>query len=165
MEKKSVNFKKTIPFLIGIIGVVILLLVSGEKDSGDKKTVEGMQSDIDAYTEKLEEKTKVLCEAVRGVSHVSVAITLEGGFEYEYAKNSEYGKNSYGDERREEYLVIGSGSAEKCVVIRQKLPGIAGVGIVCKGASDENVRRELLQLVSSMLNIGSNKIYITSSDQ
>ncbi len=165
MEKKSFEFKKILPILLGVLGVIILLLAGSDNTRDDVKSTGENQGDIDSYTQTLEEKVRNLCEAVGGVSHVSVAITLEGGFEYEYAKNYEYGKNSYGDERREEYLVIGSGSNEKCVILRQKLPGIAGVGIVCRGVRDDITRQELLMLVSSTLNIGVNKIYITSADK
>lgn len=165
MEKKQLKLKNLIPLVIGVVGIVIVLIAGGNSTESEQATAEGMQDDITAYTAGLEEKIKKLCEACEGVSHVSVAITLEGGFEYEYAKNTEYGKNSYGDERKEEYLVIGQGSGEKCVVLRQKLPGIAGVGVVCRGGDDDVVREQLTMLISSVLNIGANKIYITSADK
>lgn len=165
MEKKNLNIKTLLPLLIGAIGIAFVLLAGSASSNTRNDSAEGIQSDITAYTFMLEEKIKTLCEACDGVSHVSVAITLEGGFEYEYAKNTEYGKNSYGDERKEEYLVIGQGSGEKCVVLRQKLPGIAGIGIVCRGGENDVIKEQLTLLISSVLNIGANKIYITSADR
>ncbi len=165
MIKNKFGFKSVIPIIFGAVGIFIVLFF-GNLDREEKtNNVSTSDGDIYAYTESLETKIRELCEAVEGVSHVSVVITLEGGFEYEYAKNIEYGRNSYGDERREEYLVIGSGSNEKCVILRQKLPDIAGVGIVCRGGGSDGVREELIMLVSSVLNVGANKIYITSRDR
>ena len=159
------DIKKYLPLLLGIVGIAIVLLAgSAEKSSSTELTSSG-EDDLALYTEMLEEKIKKLCEACDGVSHVTVAVMLEGGFEYEYAKNTEYGKNSYGDERREEYLVIGQGSGERCVLLRRRLPEISGVGIVCRGGESDIVRERLAELVSSTLNIGSNKIYITSASQ
>ena len=60
-------------------------------------------------------------------------------------------------------LVLGQGSNQKCVLLREKLPVISGVGIVCRGAENESVKSELVLLVASALNIGTNKIYITEA--
>lgn len=159
------DIKKYFPIIIGAIGIIIVLFAGmSEKES---KAVQATTDDGDliAYTEMLESKIKRLCEACDGVSLVTVAVMLDGGFEYEYAKNTEYGKNSYGDERREEYLVIGQGSGERCVIIRRRLPEISGVGIVCRGGESDIIRERLVGLISSTLNIGANKIYITSASQ
>lgn len=156
------NIKKLLPFIVGGIGILMIVIFGGGASSSDK---EGQNDGIDiiAYAEQLEEKIKKLCESCDGVSHVSVLLTLEGGFEYEYAQNVEIDKNAYGEERREEYLVVGQGSGAHCVVLRQKIPEIAGVGIVCRGGNDDATRIELITLISSALDIGANKIYITGA--
>ncbi len=163
------NVKKLLPILVGGIGIIIVLLAGGASKSGgsgEPKLASSEQSrELEAYVSALEEKIKELCEACNGVSKVSVMLTLDGGFEYVYATNTEYSDNSYGNSRTEEYFVIGQGSNQQCVLLRQKLPVIAGVGIVCKGASDDVVKHELTLLISSTLNIGVNKIYITSAEQ
>ena len=165
MEKKF-NLKNILPIAIGILGIFILVFsgISGnsvKKDGNENQTF--LQEDIETYTENLEKKIKSLCESCSGVSNVSVAITLEGGFEYEYAKNEEYGDNSYGNNRSEEILVIGQGSNQQCVLLRKKFPVVSGVGIVCSGAENEYIKTELIMLVSSTLNVGINKIYITAA--
>ena len=159
------DFKKYFPLIIGIVGIAVVLF-AGSIDKRASPTSEKVDGeDLSAYTEMLEEKIRRLCEACDGVDSVTVAVMLSGGYEYEYAQNTEYGKNSYGDERREEYLVIGQGSGEQCVLLRRRLPEIAGVGIVCRGGDSDVVRERLISLVSSALNIGTNKVYITSASQ
>lgn len=160
------NIKKNILTLLcgglGIILVVFVSLFSSSKDGSVAET-EIRIDNLETYTHSLEDRIKKLCEACEGVSSVSVMITLEGGFEYEYAKNTEYSDNNYGNSRTEEYLVLGQGSNQKCVLLREKLPVISGVGIVCRGAENESVKSELVLLVASALNIGTNKIYITEA--
>ena len=161
-KKGSFKIKNLLPFIVGIVGVFIILFSGGVLSSSEKeRSVEN--TDIIAYAEELEAKIKNLCESCDGVSHVTVLLTLEGGFEYEYAQNVEIDRNAYGEERREEYLVVGQGSSAHCVVLRQKIPEIAGVGIVCRGGDDDKIRGELITLISSALHIGANKIYITGA--
>lgn len=164
MEKKNVK-KNILTIICGAVGILIVLVtgvLSGNE--ADQKSSDARQrTELDAYVYTLEERIKKLCEACDGVSSVSVVITLEGGFEYEYAKDLEYGNNSYGNTGSEEYLVIGQGSNQKCVILREKLPTVAGVGIVCNGAGNDTVKRELTMLIASALNIGVNKIYITEA--
>ena len=40
---------------------------------------------------------------------------------------------------------------------------IAGIGIVCSGGANDNVRRELISLLSATFHISSNRIYITEA--
>ncbi len=161
-KQGRLNIKKLLPFIVGGIGILMILLFGGGISSAES---EGKSDSIDilAYAQELEGKIKKLCESCDGVSHVTVLLTLEGGFEYEYAQNVEIDKNAYGEERREEYLVVGQGSGAHCVVLRQKIPEIAGVGIVCRGGNDDAIRGELITLISSALHIGANKIYITGA--
>ena len=163
---KKLSLKNMLPVIIGTVGILIMLLGS----TLTNKTTVSQTSDfintyeeLETYTKSLENKIKTLCESCDGINNVSVAITFNGGFEYEYAKNTEYGDNNYGSDRREEFLVIGQGSNQKCVLLRQKLPEISGVGIVCNGADNEKAKHELIMLVSSTLNIGINKIYVTEA--
>ena len=159
------DLKKYLPLMVGIVGIAIVLLTGrSDKAEGNARQTNDTE-ELFAYTEMLEEKVRRLCEACDGVGSVTVAVMLDGGFEYEYARNTEYGENSYGDERREEYLVIGQGSGETCVLLRRRLPEIAGVGIVCTGADDDAVRAHLVSLVSAALNVGANKIYISRASQ
>jgi len=164
--KNNLFSKNILPFIIGVVGIIIILvsgMLSERSDKAEEIVQSADKSDLDAYVSKIENKIKTLCEACKGVSNVSVIITLDGGFEYEYAKNAEFSDGTHGNERNEEYLVIGQGSNQKCVILRQKLPMISGVGIVCNGADNELIKSELTLLISAALNVGVNKIYITEA--
>ena len=106
-----------------------------------------------AYRESVEKKIDALCSRVNGVSDVSVAVSLESGFEYVYAQN----------EAKGDYVVIGSGSSESAVRVTEIPPRIAGVGIVCKGGGNPVIQRELIRLISAAYGINSSRIYITGA--
>lgn len=162
MEK--ITKKRLVPIIIGVIGVALILLpgIFGDKEN-TTAAEHNDEADTLEYAKTLEEKITSICEACCGVSNVKVMVTLDGGFDYEYAKNIEVGNGSYGNDRSEEYLVIGQGSNQRCVLICKRQPAIAGVGIVCRGGGSDAVKNELLTLISAALGIGASKIYITEA--
>jgi len=173
MDKKSVfdrilagGNKKILLFaLLATLGVMLMLIgnVGGKNEIDTDTARDGTEQQIQQYTESLRRDIQRLCEQVGGVSDVTVAVSLECGFEYVYAanENSEIGMS--GSEASKKYITIGSGSSETAVYITERLPRIGGVGIVCRGGSDPDVIRRLTSLVSAAYNIGSNKIYVTGT--
>ena len=149
VESLKKNKKIWIIILFAAVGI-ILLLVGGENttQTEDKKS-EQMLSE---YSKEVEEKIKELCSKVKGVSEVSVAVSFESGFEYVYAREDD------GD-----LAMIGSGSSKSAVKIKEKMPVISGIGIVCRGGGDPTVQKKLLDLISAAFGISSNKIYIAEA--
>ncbi len=131
------------------LGVGLLLFSGGEdRPSGECSEL----SEIESYERELEGRIKSLCSSVRGVSNVTVAVTLEGGFRYVYATD-ENGRP----------VTVGSGSSASPVILRRETPRLAGVGIVCTGGGDENIKNRLISLISAAYDVGSNRIYITEA--
>ena len=149
-------------------GLGILLLVIGSVGGREKtdpvpadSTEENGAEVLAAYTEAIEKKIAALCSGVAGVSDVRVAVTLESGYEYVYAKNAEAEERDGSVLGSYRYVTVGSGSSEQVVYLFEKPPRIGGVGIVCRGGGNDRVRRELLELISAAFGVSSNKIYIT----
>ena len=107
------------------------------------------------YQDYLEKRIKTLCESVSGVRNVTVVVTLSGSFESVYATEWPDGN--------EEYVILGSGSSASPIYLSRSAPEIAGIGIVCSGGANDNVRRELISLLSATFHISSNRIYITEA--
>lgn len=143
------NKKQLVIIICGaLLGVLLLLFSSGEK----KAEATGSSYDdagVIGYGKYLEEKIKKLCESVDGASNVQVMVTLEGGFEHVYAKDGEY-------------LTVGSGSSRSPVQIGDKTPTVRGIGIVCSGAEDPALQKELIELLSAALDLSANRIFIAN---
>ena len=63
----------------------------------------------------------------------------------------------------EEYVIVGSGSSSSALLLCRREPEIAGIGVVCCGGGNADVRRELLSLLSATLHVSGNRIYITEA--
>ena len=147
--------KKTKPaiILVAALAGVALLLFGGMSGGSRHETVSTVSEDLDRYAESVEAKIYELCSRVEGVSNVSVAVSLECGYEYVYAREDDAGK----------YLVVGSGSSENAVRVTEKTPIIGGIGIVCRGGGNPAIQNKLINLISAAFGVGSNKIYITEA--
>ena len=153
MGKESTSKKNIKSPALAAVGLClgVVLLLYGSFGKNEKNTaVEGEEMLMaETYRAELESTLSSLCASVHGAGQVRVFVTLEGGYEYVYAKDT-----------RGECVTVGSGSSERAVVERVLAPKIGGVGIVCEGASDPTVEAKLCQLVCTALGIGSNRVSV-----
>ncbi len=166
--KRKEGDKKSFIIKIAVLaGAGVLLIVLGntwmQNRTAKKETAARSVSaseELHTYQKSLEEEIAALCASVSGAGRVTVAVTLSGGFTYEYA--TDY-KTQSGGGSSEVYVTAGSGSSESPIYLSVKPPGIAGIGVVCDGGGDASVRRELISLLSAAYGVGTNKIYVTAS--
>lgn len=149
------NRRKKLIFLLVLLAAVgvLLLLFGGRLGEGDTDGTEEASEDLQAYQAELEEKIRSLCEAVRGVSDVTVAVTVESGSGAVYATET--------TTKGAEYVIVGSGSSAKALYLSKSPPKIAGIGIVCRGGGDSNIRLEIISLISAAFHIGSNRVHVS----
>lgn len=163
-EKKEKGQLKMLPVIIGgAIGVLLLIyggtLGGGSAEEGNAAVSAEITSFDEArYEEELVKKIEDVCSRVKGAGKVSVAVTLDGSYRAIYAQNS-----SDGSSVRREYLLVGSGSSESALLLGYSPPEILGVGIVCGGGTNDTVRAEITALVSALLDVPTNRIYVTGA--
>ena len=150
--------------IIGLaLGVVLLLIGNGLFSTENNDSIEvSAVYDERAYEAELVAKIENICGKIRGVGEVSVAVTLDGSFKTVLAQNSQSNLSGSGT-RKEEYVLVGSGSSESTVPIGYTPPEILGIGVVCTGGGDPRVCREVISLISATFDLPSNKIYVTAS--
>ena len=144
--------------LLGALAGVALLFWGNREEApqaADGVPYDLAQDEILIYQNYMEEKVKALCASVDGVGDVTVVVSLEGDFTSVYATEYHDGNESY--------VIVGSGSSAKPLLLSRETPQIAGVGIVCKGGADPSIRHELTVLISAAFHISSNRIYITAA--
>lgn len=151
--------KKILLFaLIAILGIIIIII---SNFGGDAKAEEvGVENlDPSKYAKEIEEKVESLCNRVDGVRSTYAVVTLKGGYRAIYATDSQSGTSS----SKNATVIIGSGTNEKALLLGYENPEIAGIGIVCSGGDDYNVRKDIISIVSSALGVSSNKIFVSGS--
>ena len=149
-QKKPIGKKKYLLLGLGFLFGLLLLLYGSFGGEREVKAADAVPS-AEQYKRELTEEIEALCSRVDGVGRVTVLVSLEGGYEYVYAKDAD------GD-----CISIGSGGNKQAVVENILPPNLMGVGIVCDGGKDAATRAALTELLSAALGIGANKIYITS---
>lgn len=150
IESLKKNKKSWLIILCAAIGIVLLLIGSGNNKSPNEEINGDLP--LSEYKREIEEKIAEICSRVKGVSNVSVAVSFESGFEYVYAR-----------EDNGDVVIVGSGSAKSAVKVKEKMPVIGGIGVVCKGGGDPIVQKKLLDLLSAAFGVSRSKIYIVEA--
>ena len=156
--KKENGKTRLVIIVIGaVVGLLLLFLGNGDTFEREETLAASNSSVYDEalYEEELVNKIEGVCKKVRGAGEVKVAVTLDGSYRAVYAQNLAAGENS-----RREYFLVGSGSSEKALLLGYSPPEILGVAIVCEGGENKGVRAEIISLVSALLDLPTNKIYV-----
>ena len=166
-EKKSIFWKSKGILILGAVLAILLIVIGGSDTPLGKRHVEQSVSEqtvvdpLCLYAQELERKIEALCESVSGVTQARVAVSLVGDFTYVYATDSDTSAADGRTQSSVQYVTVGSGSSEQTVLLTRDLPSIGGIGVVYHGEGDGAVRQELISLISTAFDIGTNKIYIT----
>ena len=164
MEQKKaksrgiVDFLKTkgrLWLLLGgaLLGILLLLLGSGigesPKSAPDTAEGEPTAAELLAYQTELEAELEGLCESVAGVGNAEVMVRLSCGYRTRYATD-ENGSP----------VKVGSGSSTRALPEAIEPPTVAGVGVVCRGGNDPHVHKALTDLISTALDIPTNRVCV-----
>ena len=142
------NNKGLFLLVIGII-IGIILLVSDFTPQDKTAEKEGEIQTAKSYVEELEIRLEELINKINGVSDAKVLITLKSGSEYVYASDS--------TEKNEKHVIVEDG----LVCVKEYMPSIEGVAVVCKGGNSPTVKAKITEMLRSVLGIYSTRVYIT----
>lgn len=158
MIKKAVEMfqgKGKILIVMMLLMIGVLLLTIGFSD-GTKGADEGESfepTEVD-YAQTTEGKIKEFLETVHGIEQVNVFVTVDGGFENEYAKKGDSGYYA------SDYLLTNSDGDTEAAIVRTIYPRIRGVAISCTGGDNAEIKEKVTTLISAGLGIGTNKIEV-----
>ena len=171
IEKLSQKGGKNIILAIGIVG--IMLVAAGDFDFGTEKDNTGRERTTDEYRQQMEKEITLLLREIDGVGEVRVMITLESGEENVYVQQQKQSNDSDVKQNsndlhqtsqstfENEVVIISQQSGDKALVERTLQPVVQGVAVVCSGADDISVVSAVTNSVSVVLNVPTNRIYVT----
>ena len=165
MSENHTSIKKDKKMILPVVGAIlgILLLLIGslgglKKEEEAQGAVQGSM-DPEAYAATLEARIVALCEGVKGAGHVQATVTLKGGYRAVYATDAK----STASGKQSSTVLVGSGSSEEAILLYYENPEIAGIGIVCEGGDDPEVRARIVSLISATFSMKTNKIFVAAS--
>ena len=149
--------------LVALAGVVLMLLPGKEDSVPDTETAEGETFSL----EETEQRMAEVLGAMDGVGRVQVMLTLRSGEALSLAEDSSATLGSGGDVRQDsQVLTVNRGSGRQEVVVTQRLyPTYQGAVVVCQGAGDSRVRLRVLETVSVLTGLSSDKISVVQWKQ
>lgn len=159
---KEILKKYRVAALVALVGIVLMLLPGGKADSAEEAAPEETFS-----LEQVERRMAEVLGSMDGVGRVQVMLTLRSGETLSLAEDSSATLGSGGDVRQDsQILTVNRGSGKQEVVVTQRLyPTYQGAVVVCQGAADSAVRLRVLETVSVLTGLGSDKISVVQWKQ
>ena len=105
--------------------------------------------------------TEQVLGRIRGVGQVQVMLTLKSGSSLQLAENRSDSLRDTEARQERDVVTLNQGSGyEDVVVTEQTYPVYQGAVIVCQGAGDSGVHLAVVQAVSVLTGLGSDKITV-----
>ena len=160
MEKlREVLKKYRFAALVALAGIVLMVLPGGKKDGGSE---ESCAQDGGFSLEETEKRMAEVLGAIDGVGRVRIMLTLRAGSTLRLAEDSSLSDSSSGQTKQEkQVLTVNRGSGRQEVVVTQQLyPTYQGAVVVCEGAGSSSVRLAVVNAVSVLTGLSSDKISV-----
>lgn len=158
-------------FVLGIAGILLIflsdLMPGGKKDSDTASAEQISFDETERYKKDIEQQLTELISEIKGAGRVTVMITLTGTKEYVYAEKSDLDKKTEGtgeSVRTQGEIVLADGGGEKQPVLKKiTAPQIGGAAVICEGASDPQTKERIINVLSAVLGLPSNRISVEPS--
>ena len=138
-EKKKFPKNMKIFAALGLgAGVVLIILSLIAPGGGEEPAPEFRSAD---FVKRQETKISEMLSRIDGVSEPFVMITL-----------ADSGERVYDTDGREP------------VLIKEIEPRIKGVAVICRGIANPEMQLKIINLVSTVLNLPTNRVYVISAD-
>ncbi len=161
-KEKLISYVKKYKYvaLVVLAGVVLMLLPSGK---GEQQTASDQPVSVsEAYSlAETEKRLEQLLGRIRGVGQVQVMLTLKSGSSLQLAENRSTSLRDTENRQDRDVVTLNRGSGyEDVVVTEQTYPVYQGAVVVCQGAGDSSVHLAVIQAVSVLTGLGSDKITV-----
>ncbi|MBQ6708948.1 MAG: hypothetical protein IJM97_08375 [Clostridia bacterium] len=155
LEKLKENKKLAIILILAVLTIV--LIVASELIPKEKEEIIEEVNDIEySYAENLETKLSTMISNINGAGNTKVLVTLKSSSESVYA----YDSNVNDDKQEYKYILLKNGSTQDGLLLKMTAPEIRGVAVVCEGASSATVRKDITDMITSVLDISSNRVSV-----
>lgn len=138
---------------------VLLLLLPGQTRKTEQPAQQASACTFDK--DSIQQELETILSGIDGAGRVKLMLTLACGEQTIYQTDDRTVTSSAGTTSESETVFRQSGSAEKSPVVQSVVyPQYQGALVVCDGAEHAGVRLAVIQAVSSLTGLGSNKITV-----
>jgi stage III sporulation protein AG len=155
-KSKSIFRKYKYVLLILVLGVILMLLP--EKD---QPIVASQPTTAEATPVSRTQELEDILGQIAGVGKVRVLLTEASGAETVYQTNEDQTASGDSQSIRTEAVIITDSSREEAGLVRTVTPPIyLGAIIVCQGGDNPTVRLSIVEAVSDVTGLGSDRITV-----
>lgn len=156
--------------ILSIVCVAIFILFLSVS-SDDKKVSSTNKSAISyeykttmEYCSELESKLESVLSQIKGAGQVRVMLSVDGSPEFVYAIDSDTKvsntNNGSTTTSSTSPIIVQTNGNSSPLILTENLPIVKGVIVVSSGASDIGIKLDILQAVSTLLDISTEKISV-----
>ena len=171
MEQERKQGKRKWLALIGSYKYVLIVVAAGilclawpsrSPTEPEQEAAGASSMDLEAIQTEMEE----ILGAIQGVGELRLMLTVDTGTQRELAGDTSlsYSGSTQAPEdysRTTETVVVSGGSGEDQVVVtRETYPQFRGALVVCQGADDPQVKLSVIEAVSALTGLGSDRICV-----
>ena len=136
--------------LIGLVAGVMLLFLGGKHEENQTPVLTETPFSFEEYEKGLAIRLEEMIERLEGVSEVHVMLTLDRSYAEELAGEG-------GD-----YLTVRKSDGEQgTVTVSREAPKVKGVAVICKGGNSTEKQREIIEMLSALLDLPSHRIFVS----
>ena len=154
LETLSGKKKSLILVVAGIVGLMLIIFGTfGEKKEEIEENSKNQKENLSTleYIEALENKIENIAEQITGSGNVRVIVSVS---------SEKRGENS----SSKEYVTVRTeNGADELILFKEIYPEVTGVSVACKGGDSPEVQAKLIAVISTSLNVGSNRICIVGT--
>jgi stage III sporulation protein AG len=163
LDTLSGKKKSLILAVAGIVGLMLIIFGTfGERKEEKEEISKNSEESFSTleYIESLENKIGNIAEQITGSGNVRVIVSVSSGTEYIYVSDEKVGENS----SSKEYVTVRTeNGADRLILLKEIYPEVTGVSVACKGGDSPEIQAKLIAVISTSLNIGSNRICIVGT--
>lgn len=159
-SSKITNFLKKYKYAAIVLTVGIALMLLPNTSKANKETSQSfVQSD--SYNENIEETLSELLSNVEGAGRVELILTVAKGTQKVYQTNTTQSTTDQNHNLKSDTVLVTDNSrAETGLVTRTDPAKYLGALILCQGADRPEVKLALIEAVSKITGLGSDKICV-----
>lgn len=164
--------------IVGLIGIVLIFISGFFKNTGSKavSAASSVPSSIstEEYTKQLETGLTQMVTGIEGVGNAKVMVTLEKGVEQVYATEGKKStqttqdksvstttKNQENNQDETSYIIVkDADGAQRALSVTEVQPIVKGVVVVCDGGNNPTVQKNVMDAVTTALNISSARVCV-----
>ena len=175
----GLNAKKKTQYLAVLLVVAIILAIyfssldTGSAQKTDGEAAAGALAETISSDTEMEDRLKRVLSKVDGVGDVDVIINYESTAERvpafsedrQVSKSDSQDTSSETTSEKSDIATVQGNGASEALIVKENQPEVRGVIVVAQGVEDISVRMNLLNAVTTLLNVSADKVEILKMNQ